>query len=620
MSNNGTPGIQNGRIGYWKTLKNGNTIFEDKGRAVYITGIEESIETDDVYLTLQFDYLGKTKGLRILRDEIADPAIMKLLAKKGGAGGKSSYDCLVDVLLQQEEDFEANGEVTPVFEHLGWIKLPVYDEDGNLLDYQYCFRADTLCGHCEATYNGSFDVAPYGSYEEWKQMVIEEIIPAPVLQLVVIAALASVVLGLIACYRSCENPIVHLCYASGRGKTTALECAASTTGRVFEGQRYEMDEHGQPVVKNSIFQSWSSTDNAMVARQAGNRGVVTVLNELGKSLSSNLTRLVFDLSEGSDKARLTKDLQLRVSEGYSTVFISCGESSLLDRCKSKYEGLKIRVMEINQPITTSAEQARRIKTTCRENGGFAARKLAKHIIAQGGVEFVLPIYDRWVDDLQNVMTSTNSRERFIEKFAALFMATAEIATVALKIPFDLESLQNFLVEYDREADAGRNASAESYQEIIDECVINYRNFFVGREQVPNGPAWGRISKVNKVHTDGRKITHEYLLLRPIVQDILKKHGHTNLDTCIAAWESAGVLSRDNDRPTRSRKIDLISSKYEDVFVFRIFENTAVSESEDDVLPAPPKTKIKSKIVQLLSSDDEDDDKEVSDSADDVDAS
>lgn len=598
-----TAAIVDDFYGYWKTLKNGNKVFIRKGRAVHITAIEESIETDIVYLLFQFDYLGKTKSLRIPREEISEQTLMKILAQKGVMVSKSSHDCLVDTLFLQEEDFEADGEVTPVYEHLGWIKLPVYDEEGNILDYKYCFRADTLCGHCEASYNGSFDVTPYGSYKVWKQMIIEEVVPTPVLQLVVIAALAAVVLGIIACYRSCENPIIHLCYASGRGKTTALECAASTTGRVFEGQRYEMDEHGQPVVKNSIFQSWSSTDNAMVTRQAGNRGVVTVLNELGKSLSSNLTRLVFDLSEGSDKARLTKNLQLRVSEGYTTVFISCGESSLLDRCKSKYEGLKIRVMEINQPITTSAEQARRIKTTCRENGGFAAKKLAKYIIAQGGAEYVLPIYDRWMDNLQDVMTSTNSRERFIEKFAALFMATAEIATAALKIPFNLESLQNFLVEYDKEADAGRNASAESYQEIIDECLMNYRNFFVGHDHVPNGPAWGRICKVHKVHKDGRKIAHEYLLRRPVVQEILKKYGHTNIDTCIAAWEAAGVLSRDKDRPTRSRQIDPCDKK-EDVFVFRVFENDHVSEPEDDVLPTitPKLPQRKSRIRELLAED------------------
>lgn len=571
--------IVDGYYGFLKKLKNGNEVFVRKGRAVNITAIEESIETDSIYLQLEFDYLGKTKSLRIPRDEIPETTLMKTLAQKGVVVSKNSHDCLVDTLYLQEEDME----VTPVYEHLGWIKLPIYDEDGNILEYKYCFRADTLCGHCEAIYNGSFDVAPHGSYKIWKQMIIEEVVPTPVLQLVVIAALAAVVLGIIACYRSCENPIVHLCYASGRGKTTALECAASTTGRVFEGQRYEMDEHGQPVVRNSLLQSWSSTDNAMVTRQAGNRGVVTVLNELGKSMSSNLTRLIFDLADGSDKARLSKNLQLRVSEGYTTVFISCGESSLLDRCKSKYEGLKIRVMEINRPITTSAEQARRIKTVCRENSGFAAKKLAQYIIAQGGAEYVLPIYDRWMDDLQNVMTSVNSKERFIEKFAALFMATAEIATDALNIPFDLESLQNFLVEYDKEADAGRNASAASYQEIIDECLMNKKNFFIGNDQVPVNQAWGRICTTSKIHKDGRRITNEYLVRRPVVHDILKKYGHTNIDTCIAAWEAAGVLSRDKDRPTRSRMIDPTAKK-EDVFVFRVFEDNTVSEPEEDILP------------------------------------
>ena len=262
-------------------------------------------------------------------------------------------------------------------------------------------------------------------------------------------------------------------------------------------------------------------------------------------------------------------------------------------------------MEINQPITTGAEQARRIKTTCRENGGFAAKKLAQHIINQGGADYVLPIYDRWTGNLQNVMTSVNSKERFIEKFAALFMASAEIATDALKIPFDLESLQNFLVEYDKAADAGRNSAAESYQEIIDECLMNKKNFFIGNDQVPVNQAWGRICTTGKVHKDGRRITHEYLLRRPVVHDILKKYGHTNIDTCIAAWEAAGVLSRDKDRPTRSRMIDPTAKK-EDVFVFRIFEDNTVSEPEEDVLPVVTAKlpKHKSNIHELLAEPEE----------------
>ena len=83
----------------------------------------------------------------------------------------------------------------------------------------------------------------------------------------------------------------------------------------------------------------------MVATQAGNRGVVTVLNELGKSLTKNMTRLIFDLSEGSDKKRLNTDLKARISKGYSTTFISTGESSLLEKCDTKLEGLAVRVME-----------------------------------------------------------------------------------------------------------------------------------------------------------------------------------------------------------------------------------------------------------------------------------
>ena len=44
--------------------------------------------------------------------------------------------------------------------------------------------------------------------------------------------------------------------------------------------------------------------------------------------------------------------------------------------------------------------------------------------------------------------------------------------------------------------------------------------------------------------------------------------HENIKTCEKAWMDAGLISCDKDRPTRSRKI---IDKYEDVYVFRVFE-------------------------------------------------
>lgn len=319
--------------GYYGRLtesgKKGQFKFVRMGKAVYIAEICDDIENGDIYMVLNFDYMGEARYLLVPRERISDPALMKELAQKGASVSKGRYETLVDTLILQEEELEqAANPLSKVYRHLGWIDMPEYDDQGAFIGNKPCFRAHELIGHCQARYIGDFDIGPYGKYKAWKALVEEEIIHTPVLQLVLIAALSAVVLGVVAPYRGNMNPILHLNYLSGRGKSVALQLAASVMSRPYDGEHNTYDAYGQPVTKRSLYGSWSATDNSLVSSLAAQRGVPTILNELGKSLSPNMTRLVFDLSEGTDKKRMTRDLQIKVSEGYTTTVISCGESSL----------------------------------------------------------------------------------------------------------------------------------------------------------------------------------------------------------------------------------------------------------------------------------------------------
>ena len=177
------------------------------------------------------------------------------------------------------------------------------------------------------------------------------------------------------------------------------------------------------------------------------------------------------------------------------------------------------------------------------------------------------------------------------------MATAEIATNALNIPFDMDSLQNFLREYDQEADASRNSSLESYDTIIAQCRIHADNFYERSDKslkskatyqeystYPRGECWGRITNKSELHSDGRIITQEFEIRKKVVEDILRDNGFQNKKTCIAAWKEAGVLDvLDDTHPCRKRKIDPSSpdGATEPVYVFRIFCDPADVEKHWD---------------------------------------
>lgn len=563
--------------------------FRKLGRKAKLENILEVIDdgTENIFLKLSTVFLGKRKYAYILEGQFMEPKTVKSLANIGFDVTTATFNAFVDSLRIQIEDFDAQGYgPTPAYEYLGWVHPP--DEDEEVLYY----RAATLIGYPQdAKYIGNYDVEPRGTYDAWRDMVIADIVPYPTLQLVLIAALASVVIGILSFATPIENPVVHLNLPSGRGKSTAGYLAASIMGRPFDGTLPVKDEDDRTVERHSVYQSWGSTDNAMIATQAGNRGAVTVLNELGKSLTKNMTRIIFDLSEGSDKKRLTSTLEQRSSKGYSTTFISTGESSLLEKCNTRLEGLAVRVMEITSELTKDSFHANRIKDTCFANCGHAAPMMAQYILDQGGIEYVLPLYKRYVTNLRAIFPPSPNKDRFVEKFAALFMTTLDIAKEALEIPFEKQSLLDFLLAYDQEHGAERNTSAASYDLVIQICRSQAHKFYERHDkslpkvripdEVAKSPAqecWGRITNMAKEHTDGRLIVQEFEIRKEnLEKDILKPNGYENKTTCVAAWRSLDVLDDEDPRhPCRSRKIDPTTppGSSEDVYVLRVFADDA----------------------------------------------
>jgi len=184
-----------------------------------------------------------------------DPKTIKALADIGYDVTTATFSSFVDSLRIQLEAFDQQGYApTPVYSFLGW--LPPSNEDDGALHY----RASTLIGSPQdAKYIGNYDVVPCGTYEAWKDMVIKDVIPYPTLQLVLIAALASVVIGILTYKTPIENPIVHLNLPSGKGKSTAGYLAASILGRPFDGSIPVKDEDGRTIERNSLYQSWGAS-------------------------------------------------------------------------------------------------------------------------------------------------------------------------------------------------------------------------------------------------------------------------------------------------------------------------------------------------------------------------
>lgn len=444
-------GIVDGYYGRWKAAKNKDEDpeFLPLGKAVTVENVTRNIETDEVHLMLSHMYLGEKIKARIPRKDLADHTLLQDLAKTGADIAKRDFDILVDSLRLQEHLMDANGYgAEKVYSHLGWKSMPKRDVAGNAIGSMLCYRAATMIGGYSAKYDGPLVVEPKGSFEGWRDVVRKEVLGHPPLEFVLVAALAAPINGLIATSTTGENPIVHIHGLSGTGKTTAAILGSSTSGEPFDGERTVYDRHGILSRKRSVYGSWSGTENGILGQCSGNRGAVIVLNELGKFRGKDLTSLIYNFSEGTDKIRLDKDMVPYQLEGYTTVFLSVGEFSILEACKSKADGLRSRVMEIEGALTASAEHADKIKAACRRHNGWAAPMMAEYIIHKMGMKRVLEVYGLYCKALKERWPDTPGKERFVSKFAALFLTAADIAEPALGIKFDLQGILDFILAHE----------------------------------------------------------------------------------------------------------------------------------------------------------------------------
>lgn len=617
--------MEDGWYGYLITSDSTEPYFERIGRVPILEEISVSLENEHITLKISETKFHQKKTALLNGTSLYNTRGLEELTAKGFDIHSGQGRCFVEALrMLVDEQEEAGISPTTTFENLGWYPRFKATEAGQ--EVELLFRANKLEGTNEKSrYEGIYDVEPTGDYETWKKMVLDDVLPHIGLQIVLLAALSSVVVGLLGLYRNVLRPLYHLHLQSGRGKTTSCVLALSTLGTGASSSTPSVNAAGQTIFKQPLMATWGATTNAIGGAQRGNFGAVVVLNELGTCLEKDLSQCCYHLSEGTEKMRMTSDLKVRRNEGFACVFISNGEVPLTSRCRSKTEGLSLRILEIDTPLTTDADHANRIADVCRDHYGFAAPMLAKHIIAEGGYKPLSKRYDALCRELRQYFPKTPSVERFIQTFVAPCLLTIELSKEALEIPFDADRVLQFFIDYEAKHGRKRATSELSYEQLLQEFAMNHDHFIrrnstkpvrktlggKSRQTIPSGKLWGRITDQKVALNDGRVIIREYEVFTTIVEDILKKKGHDSVKACEDAWIDMGVLSYDDDNHhTRKRQIISGSEHKDRMYVFWEFE-----ESNDDAETLEPPSipegdqepnAAKSRMAYLLQDDDDDD--------------
>lgn len=430
---------------------------------------------------------------------------------------------------------EMNAKIEYIHNNLGWDEYK-----GNRI-----FKAHSAVGW-KSSYNGKLDIKPVGSFEKWKNTIIEYVLPQKYLQLITILGLSSVTMGFLQNEMD-GSLFVHIFGPSSKGKTTGAMVALSTAG------------NPNIVAKNTLFADYGDTANFLISMLAGNHGFPIVYDELSKAQTKNLSEFVYNVTNGKDRGRLKSNSEQRDVATWCTTVLSTGESSLLSRCNNN-AGLLVRVLEIcPDEITATAEQAEALKDGIIHNYGWANTILAKYYLEN--TKYVMSTFNKYREILKNDISISNELvNRLIKKLAAI-MTTAYFAKQALDIDFNIEAIKNLLIK----AIINQNKEHPFEQsKLLIDCLLsdlttNPSRYFELNPRKPFGDLFGQnirgfLHEIKPIAINDGLCSVELIYPTSNFEYLLKKFGFTNKLKELKSLDEKGFIKKEGSHYSIRRKI------------------------------------------------------------------
>lgn len=490
-------------------------------RSIGIDSIKINIDDGTKTSTIYFDDMVSTRNVEIPRDEYLNNKTL-LSYQKYGMDVMPDTASIIAKHLRNEENIASK-----VFTH---TTLGFSEYEGNTI-----YKLNKSIG-IDSLYSGTLEIKPKGNREAWVNMFKNEVVGNTYLEFISIVALSSVLVGYVGEELALDSIIIHIFGNSSTGKSTALKLSISMFGY-------------PDVKKNGLFSTFNSTENALIKKLSGIRGVPFAFDELSMSNLVNMTALVYKLANGKDKSRLTKTLEEEKADTWNTVILTNGEKSLI-KSSDKNAGVQVRVIELgNVTWTKDAESADVINRTILENYGHIGFEFAQFII-KIGKEKIIEIYNKRVLFLNNFFKNKAMDDEFtsrrVNKFA-IIMVTLSLFKKMVNLDIDDNSILKILLEIERESMKGRNFNRSAIDYIRQYISSNGSKFVYFDKEIGTKDYLGKLTK---------KSDHIELTITPLALDkILKEGGFQDMDVVIKELKKNGHLNHEKDRNTRKRELE-----------------------------------------------------------------
>lgn len=517
---------------YVTKTKQNKVVEEEVCPAIFIEQQYQNIRNNDMYAELKFLVGNRYCSEHIEMSIMATPATW--LASKGFLLSSNKVKDVQNYLMVQLKQ-------TPLvkqYADIGFLKnktnqllvglsKPIGEAVNNLVWNQQ---------HSVA------DISVKGSYETWLQCIKDNVLGEIPLEFILGVGASALLIGY---YNQIgfdkDSLMVELVGSSTTGKTTAAQLAISMFGPPIKG-------------RNTLFQSFNGTQNAIPKLLGGNYGVPFLFDELSLSSQGDLTKLVYTIAENREKKRLNETSSFQEQATWATTVLMTGEHSLLQQTNHNL-GLYVRLFECNiDAWTKDAAHADKLKQTVQQNYGHVGLAYANHLATN--FDCIVEVVETWKTHFQNEIKSDGEKDRIAEKYA-MFLAGLQLLGEALEVEFHLHDVADFVLAQEKEMAKDRDIAGMFYEELIQDVCQTSKQFLVDGITNNSYNIKGSISLTK----DAKYYRVNYL--KPAFQELMQKQNISNEKTLLKNLKRKSFFNHEVDRATKRVMIrDKKSPTYE----------------------------------------------------------
>lgn len=421
-------------------------------------------------------------------------------------------------------DYQINlAPIQNTHSYVGWKK--------NNLD-QLTFRLNKNYGDSEVSLladDSLFKISSQGTFKDWKQMVIDNVLGTN-MEIALCVGFSSIILGYLSVTDKPDigSLIINFYGQSTSGKTTALHLINSIYAKPTE-----------------TMYSFSATQNALLAILNENKGVVTTIDELSASKSSDLSELLYQIGQGQSRLRLNSASTLHQQFRFNTVIPTTSEIPMANYLNSN-QGLHMRYLELtsDRGWTKNGEVADAIKLKCSQCYGVASdtfmTKLFKH---EKGAHYISEVYSSAYTELLEKLPDTEFKTRIGASYAIIYTSAILIKEL-LNIDITVEKVRDFLVETEKVALDKRGEIPNDLYDKLVTYTLSHPNLFHIKDSYSRGGNKVGVIKQNKG-------TYRAFFFRDEMEKVLKKDfSISNIEKAVQLLKSQDKLVTDKRRLTK----------------------------------------------------------------------